>query len=277
MTLFLENGRLPDVTKSGGPILGASHWTRLALLLVVGCLPRFVKIPLYHLLFGFEVGVGVRIGVAYLDAKEVRLQDGTHIGHFNVITRVGRFETGCNARVGTFNIIRGGDRVTLGDYVEVMRLNVLNAIPDHDCTTEPQSVLEVGAGTVITSGHRIDFTDRVTLGKNVIVGGRNSSLWTHNRQETAPIEIGDFCYLGSEVRLAPGAKLPDECILGLGSVLTGEIKDPRSLVAGVPAKIVRPLYEKDLAHVRRKTRKDMPDDYYEPEDHADTTDTQGPG
>ena len=108
-----------------------------------------------------------------------------------------------------------------------------------------------------------DFTDRVTLGKNVIVGGRNSSLWTHNRQETAPIEVGDFCYLGSEVRLAPGAKLPDECILGLGSVLTGEIREPRSLVAGVPAKVVRPLNEKDLARIRRKTRRDMPDDYYE--------------
>ncbi len=151
----------------------------------------------------------------------------------------------------------------LGDYSEVMRFNVLNAIPDHDCTTEPESVLEVGAGTVITSGHRIDFTDRVTLGKNVIVGGRNSSLWTHNRQETAPIEIGDFCYLGSEVRLAPGAKLPNECLLAIGAVLAGEIKEPRSLVAGVPAKVVRPLNEKDLARIRRKTRRDMPDDYYE--------------
>jgi acetyltransferase-like isoleucine patch superfamily enzyme len=152
--------------------------------------------------------------------------------------------------------------VVLGDYCEVLRLNVLNAIPDHDCTTEPQSVLELGAGTVITSGHRIDFTDRVTLGRNVIVGGRNSSLWTHNRQESAPIEIGDFCYLGSEVRLAPGAKLPSECILGIGAVLTGEILEPRSLVAGVPGKVLRALNEKDLARIRRKTRGDMPDDFY---------------
>jgi acetyltransferase-like isoleucine patch superfamily enzyme len=159
-----------------------------------------------------------------------------------------------------FNIIRGGTRVDLGDYSQVTRLNVLNAIPDHDCTTEPESVLQVGAGTVITSGHRIDFTDRVTLGKNVIVGGRSSSLWTHNRQETAPIAIGDYCYLGSEVRLAPGAKLPGECILGMGAVLAGEIKEPRSLVAGVPAKVVRPLEEKDLARIRRKTHPDMPDD-----------------
>jgi carbonic anhydrase/acetyltransferase-like protein (isoleucine patch superfamily) len=239
------------------------HRLRLVVLTVLGLLPNPAKKPLYRLLFRFRFGPRVRIGMSLIDVQTLDLAEGTHIGHFNVITRVERLEAGRDARVGALNVIRGGERVSLGDYAEVMRLNVLNAIPDHDCTTEPESVLEVGAGTVITSGHRIDFTDRVTLGKNVIIGGRNSSLWTHNRQETAPIEIGDFCYLGSEVRLAPGAKLPDECILGLGSVLTGEITEPRSLVAGVPAKVVRPLNEKDLARIRRKTRADMPDDYYE--------------
>jgi acetyltransferase-like isoleucine patch superfamily enzyme len=237
--------------------------TRLAVLALVAFLPSVAKRPLYRLLFGYRVGPGVLIGVALLDAEQVDLAEGTRIGHFNAVLRAGMFETGRSARIGMLNIIRGGERVSLGDYSEVMRLNVLNAIPDHDCTTEPESVLEVGAGTVITSGHRIDFTDKVTLGKNVIIGGRNSSLWTHNRQETAPIEIGDFCYLGSEVRLAPGAKLPNECLLGIGAVLAGEIKEPRSLVAGVPAKVVRPLNEKDLARIRRKTRRDMPDDYYE--------------
>jgi len=236
---------------------------RLCALVAVGLLPNVVKRPLYRRLFGYRLGSGVRIGLVLLDGANVTLGEGTRLGHFSAITRVSEFGTGRYARIGMLNIIRGGDRISLGDYTEVMRLNVLNAIPDHDCTTEPESVLEVGAGTVITSGHRIDFTDRVTLGKNVIIGGRNSSLWTHNRQETAPIEIGDFCYLGSEVRLAPGARLPDECILGLGSVLTGEITEPRSLVAGVPAKVVRPLNEKDLARIRRKTRADMPDDYYE--------------
>jgi acetyltransferase-like isoleucine patch superfamily enzyme len=236
---------------------------RVAGLGLVALLPAFLKRPVYRRVFGYRIGRGAVIGLSLLEADAVDLGEGTCIGHFNLITRVGSFETGRSCRIDMLNVIRGGERVSLGDYAEVMRLNVLNAIPDHDCTTEPQSVLEVGAGTVITSGHRIDFTDRVTLGKNVIVGGRNSSLWTHNRQETGPIEIGDFCYLGSEVRLATGAKLPDECILGLGSVLIGEIKEPRSLVAGVPAKVVRPLNEKDLARIRRKTRKDMPDDYYE--------------
>lgn len=236
---------------------------RLAILVIVGLLPGVAKKTLYRIFFGYRFGSGVRVGISLLDAERLELGPGARVGHFNLLLRLGTLVAGPGVRIGHLNVIRGGEHVQLDGYAEVMRFNVLNAIPDHDCTTDPESVLRVGAGTVIVSGHRIDFTDRVELGRNVIVGGRNSSLWTHNRQETAPIRIGDYCYLGSEVRLAPGASLPDECILGLGSVLTGEIREPRSLLAGAPAKVIRPLNEKDLAHVRRKTRKDMPDDYYE--------------
>jgi acetyltransferase-like isoleucine patch superfamily enzyme len=235
---------------------------RLALLAVLGVLPGFLKRPLYRGLFGYRIGRGVRIGLVILDAQEVDLGEGTEIGHLNLITRVGRLVTGKRVRIGALNIIRGGESVTLDDYAEVMRLNVLNAIPDHDCTTRPVSRLEIGKGAVVVAGHRIDFTDRVTLGRNVIVGGRNSSLWTHNRQQTAPIEIGDFCYLGSEVRLAPGARLAERSILGLGSVLASAIDTPGSLVGGVPAKVIRPLTAEDDVLVHRKARRDAPDDLF---------------
>ena len=235
---------------------------RLALLAVIAVLPGFVKNPLYRRLFSYRIGRGVRIGLVILDADSVELGDGTEIGHLNLITRVGSFITGKSVRIGPLNIIRGGERVRLGDYAEVMRLNVLNAIPDHDCTTSPASRLEIGRGAVVVSGHRIDFTDQVTIGQNVIIGGRNSSLWTHNRQSTAPIEIGDFCYLGSEVRLAPGARLAERSILGLGSVLAGAIDTPGSLVGGVPARIIRPLTAEDDVLIHRKARRDAPDDLY---------------
>lgn len=257
---------MPRVAIASEPTRERPHVSshlRLALLIAVGALPGCLKKPLYRIVFGYKIGAAVRIGFSLVDARRVDLAEGAHIGNFNVITRVSCLEVGRHARLSAFNIIRGGERVILGAYATVLRLNVLNAIPDHDCTTAPESVLSIGTGAVVTSSHRIDFTDKVTLGKNVIIGGRSSSLWTHDRQETAPIEIGDRSYLGSEVRLAPGAKLPDECVLGMGSVLTGEIKEPRSLVAGVPAKVVRPLNEKDLARIRRKTRGDMPDDFYE--------------
>jgi acetyltransferase-like isoleucine patch superfamily enzyme len=234
--------------------------TRLAVLAVIAFLPSLLKRPLYRWFFGYRIGRDVHIGLALLDADRVELGEGTRIEHLNLVLRVSQFVTGRQVRIGPLNIIRGGERVFLGDYASVMRLNVLNAIPDHDCTTNPVSILEVGAGTVIVSGHRVDFTDRVTIGRGVIVGGRSSSFWTHTRQETAPIRIGDYCYLGSEVRLAPGAALPERCILALGSVLVDAFTSPAHLIGGVPAKVLRPLNEKDLALIMRKTRRDMPND-----------------
>lgn len=184
------------------------------------------------------------------------------MGHLNVVLGVGTLRMGEHAHIGFLNIIRGGEHVNLDAFSTVMRFNVLNAIPDNDCTTSPESTLTLGPGAFVVSAHRIDFTDRVTVGRNVIIGGRNSSLWTHDRQETAPIAIGDFCYLGSEVRLAPGAGLPPECILGLGAVLAGVITQPRSLVGGVPARVVGPLAPRDLERLHRRTRQDIPEDLY---------------
>jgi len=111
------------------------------------------------------------------------------------------------------------------------------------------------------SGHRLDFTTRITIGKNAIVAGRNSSLWTHNRQTTAPIRIGDFCYVGSEVRVAPGAHLGDWSILALGAVLSGEAA-PRTVHGGVPAKPIRAIDGEDERVLAKKTRKDIPEDAY---------------
>lgn len=237
---------------------------RLVILGLLALMPGVLSRPAYRWVFGYRLARGVRVSFTLLDAQDVDLGPGTRIGPFVLITRVARLETGAHAVVGPLNVIRGGERVSLGAYATVMRLNVLNAIPDHDGTTEPVSILEIGDGAIIVSGHRVDFTDHVTIGRNVIVGGRNSSLWTHNRQETAPITIGDFCYLGSEIRVSPGSELPSECILAMGSVLAGKIEAPRSLVAGNPARVTRPLTDADLARIRRKTRADIPDDLYGP-------------
>jgi acetyltransferase-like isoleucine patch superfamily enzyme len=162
------------------------------------------------------------------------------------------------AEIGFLNILRGGEQIDLDRFATVFRFNVLNSIPENDCTTPTDPRLLVGPGAYIVSGHRLDFTDRISLGKNVIVAGRNSSLWTHNRQATKPIEIGDFCYLGSEVRLAPGATLGSHSILGMGSVLTGPASGGK-VHGGVPARPIRDLTEEDRKTVMRKSRNDIPD------------------
>jgi len=75
-----------------------------------------------------------------------------------------------------------------------------------------------------------------------------------------PITIGDFAYVGSEIRIAPGGSIPSRCIVGIGSVITGQLTCEGHLIAGVPAKPVKELETEDKFLIERKTRLDLPDD-----------------
>ena len=181
----------------------------------------------------------MRIGLSIIDAQECRIDDDVKIGHLNVVVRVKKLEIGDHVRIGHLNIIRGGDEVKLGRYSEIIRMNEINSIAEPEVVNPIDPRFSLGDGSIITAGHKIDFTDRVTIGRRSILGGRNSSLWTHNRQRTRPIDIGSFAYIGSEIRIAPGGALPSRCIVGIGSVITGELTAEGYLIAGVPAKPVK--------------------------------------
>jgi len=234
--------------------------SRLLVLAALAILPSFLKRPLYRLFFGYKIGKRVRIGLSVIDARECTIEDDVQIGHLNVITRVEKLTIRDHVRMGHLNIIRGGTLVSLGRYAEIIRMNEINSIPDPDVVNEIDPVFILGDGSIVTTGHKIDFTDRVEIGRRVILGGRNSSLWTHNRQRTMPITIGSMVYIGSEIRMAPGSALPARSIVGIGSVITAQLTDEGKLIAGVPAKTVKELSSEDQFLIERKTRPDLPDD-----------------
>jgi len=233
---------------------------RLLVLAFCAVLPSFVKRPFYRWFFGYQIGKRVRIGVSIIDAGECRIDDDVSIGHLNIVTRVQKFVVKDHVRIGHLNIIRGGDEVSLGRYCEIIRLNEINSIPDPDVVNEIDPVFVLGDGSIVTTGHKIDFTDRVEIGRRVILGGRNSSLWTHNRQRTLPITIGSLVYIGSEIRMAPGSAIPARSIVGIGSVITAQLAEEGKLIAGVPAKTLKELSSEDQFLIERKTRPDLPDD-----------------
>jgi acetyltransferase-like isoleucine patch superfamily enzyme len=236
-----------------------SRW-RLLMLALCAVLPSFLKRPCYRWFFGYKIGKRVRIGLSIIDAGECRIDDDVQIGHLNVVTRVQKIVIGDHVRIGHLNIIRGGNEVSLGRYCEIIRMNEINSIPDPEVVNEIDPVFRLGDGSIVTTGHKIDFTDRVEIGRRVILGGRNSSLWTHNRQRTMPITIGPLVYIGSEIRMAPGSVIPARSIVGIGSVITGALAEEGKLIAGVPAKTVKELSSEDQFLIERKTRPDLPDD-----------------
>ena len=233
---------------------------RLCALACVALLPGFLKRPLYRGLFGYRIGRRVRLGFSLIDAAECEIADDVCVGHLNAIIGVGKLTVGDHANIGHLNVIRGGDEVSIGRYAEILRMNEINSIPDPLVVNPIDPRFSLGAGAIVTAGHKIDFTDRVSIGRRSILGGRNSSLWTHNRQRTRPIEIGELTYVGSEIRVAPGGVIPSRCIVGIGSVVTSRIEGEYQLIVGVPARAVKPLSEEDRFLVEHKTRPDLPDD-----------------
>jgi acetyltransferase-like isoleucine patch superfamily enzyme len=72
-----------------------------------------------------------------------------------------------------------------------------------------------------------------------------------NRQDAAPIVIGEYCFVGTEVVVLGGARLPDRSVLGAKALLNRAPTAPGWLYAGVPARPVKAL-PADAKYFRRK-------------------------
>lgn len=227
---------------------------------MIALLPSAVKVALYRLVYRYDVGRNVRIGFSPLvGVRRCRIGDGVRIGHLNLFVQVEDLDIDAHSKIGFLNMFRGG-RIRLGAYTSVFRMNFINSIPEPDAENVTNAVLDVGPGAVITSGHRLDFTDRITIGASTVIGGRGSAFWTHSRHRTRPIAIGNHCYLGSGVQVAPGVEVADFCIVSLGAVLTGQFTEPRALIVGNPGRVERRLRSGELLLVARRTRDDLPDE-----------------
>ncbi len=65
-----------------------------------------------------------------------------------------------------------------------------------------------------------------------------------DREYGKPITIGDNCWIGGNVTILPGAKIGSGCVIGAGSVVTGEIPD-HYVAYGIPCRPIRPITEAD--------------------------------
>src|SRR5882672_6285039 len=135
--------------------------SRIAVLASIALLPSLLKRPCYRLFFGYKIGKRVRIGLSIIDASECCIDDDVQIGHLNLVVRVKKLEMNDHVKIGHFNIIRGGDEVHLGRFAEIIRMNEINSMPEPDVVNPIDPRFTLGDGSIITAGHKIDFTDRV--------------------------------------------------------------------------------------------------------------------
>lgn len=92
----------------------------------------------------------------------------------------------------------------------------------------------------------------ITIGDNVFIGP-SCGFYTANHpldyksrnrglEKALPIMIGNNVWFGANVSVIPGVNIGDGCVIAAGSVVTHDIK-PNSLVAGVPARIIKEIMQ----------------------------------
>lgn len=214
---------------------------RLLIQLFVVLLPWFIRRRVLTACYGYRIHPTARIGWSWIFPRELAMGEGARIGHFNVAIHLQRVELGAHASIERGNWITG---FPAGDARHFSHRK------------ERAPVLVLGEHSAVTKDHHFDCTDRIEIGRFTIVAGYRSQLLTHsidlaaNRQDSAPIRLGDHCFVGTNVVVLGGARLPDRSVLGAKALLTESYAEPGWLYAGVPARAVKAL-PADAAYFRR--------------------------
>lgn len=115
--------------------------------------------------------------------------------------------------------------------------------------------VNIGEGVYIGRDVVIDsvYPDQVHIGDDTSIG-EGSAIYAHNNipsntllreifpTTVSPVRIGRGVWIMPRVIVIPGISIGDECVIGVGSTVTRDIP-PRSLAAGVPARVIRDLGE----------------------------------
>ena len=118
------------------------------------------------------------------------------------------------------------------------------------------SGMKVGALTHLAMGLVVidAYTNNVSIGERCSIGAYvtlmsatgpdNSVLARHpeiqSAIKTAPIVIGDDCWIGSGAIILPGLTLGAGCVVAAGAVVTKDVGE-REVVVGIPARVQRRL------------------------------------
>ena len=193
-------------------------------------LPTRVKVFLYKKVLGWDIHPSAKIGLSLLLCRKLVMAEDTRIAHFTIVKGISLLCMDKSSSLGSLNWVSGFPLITSKHF-------------SRDSSRYP--MLHIKEHGAITNKHLIDCTDSVTIGRYSTFAGFRSQILTHSidlkeaRQRCSPVEVGNYCFVGTNCVLLPGAKVPNKSILAAGAVLSVELVDEECLYGGVPAKKIK--------------------------------------
>jgi acetyltransferase-like isoleucine patch superfamily enzyme len=169
-----------------------------------------------------------------------------------ILVNIGSVDLAPHSRLGMSAFVNLR-QLSLGQRSVVGHWNWITAAPEL-CTPHLASTpgvhlgeLIVGEESSVTSRHYIDCSGGVSIGDFTVVAGVRSTVITHqvntlrSEQELKAVAVGNYCLIGANTKIVPGAAIPDRCVVAMGSVVVGALGDEGRLYAGVPARPIKEI------------------------------------
>ncbi len=180
--------------------------------------------------FGFEIHSTAKIGLSWIFPGKLVMGQNCRISHFTVAIHL--------------DLIHMSDYSTIGRSNWITGLSTRSKLPHFSHQANRYAELIIGRSTNITRNHHLDCTDRIAIGSFSTIAGYQSQFLTHsinlfeNRQDSAPISIGAYTFVGTNVVILGGSALPPYSVLGAKSLLNKSFTEEFTLYGGVPAKAI---------------------------------------
>lgn len=124
--------------------------------------------------------------------------------------------------------VRKNSKLSIGNCVSVGKRTLISSLNG--------GKIEIGDNAGINSDCKIVSHYSIKIGKNTIFAPGvmvydhdhifSSQAGVEQRKfKTAPIEIGENCWIGANAIILRGTKIGNNCVIGAGSVVKGEIAD----------------------------------------------------
>lgn len=217
---------------------------RMAVSILTLFLPWPLRRAVLVRMLGYKIHRTARIGLSLICPDRLDMGAGSSIGHLSF----------CRAGVAL---------LALGEQAIIGNLNWISGYPlgsdrhfAHQEDRRPELI--IGDHAAVTNRHLIDCTNSVVIGRFSTVAGWSSQILTHSIdlkqgvQSSAPIRIGDYCFIGTSAVLLGGSYLADSCILGAKSLLNKKYTEAFWLYSGVPARPTKQLSPDHVYFIRSK-------------------------
>jgi len=122
------------------------------------------------------------------------------------------------------------------------------------------SNIEIGQDTLVGDNAFLDGRDSLLIGNHVDIA---SQVLIYNSQHdvnslgfeatTAPVEIGDYVFIGPRAIILPGVKIGRGAVIAAGAVVTKDVAE-FSVVAGIPAEKISERKNKDPQYILGRAR-----------------------